>query len=108
MRFAQIIEFTTDRIDDFTAAYVEVIAATSTGRVSHRAVLHKDRDSNNGYLLVLEFPSHELATQNSSRPRGGKVRRSAVRDLPGSANIPQPRRVTRRQPVAPSSGLSAV
>jgi quinol monooxygenase YgiN len=84
MRFTQIIEFTTDRIHDFEAAYDDVIASTASGRIPHRAVLHQDRDSNNRYVLVLEFLSHDLAMQNSSRPEVGRFaeRLFAICDAP--------------------------
>ena len=57
MKFAQIIEFTTSRIDAFNAEL---------------AVLNRDRDAENVYLLMVEFASHEQGMENSSRPETGE------------------------------------
>jgi len=71
MRFMQIIEFQTDRIDDFFATFDAVIAKTE-GSVPHRALVQKDRNAARTYLLTVEFETHELALANSSRPEVGE------------------------------------
>jgi hypothetical protein len=70
--FTQIIEFRTARIDEFNAGFDKVIATMEGRRIPHRAVLEKDRDSDDRYLLMVEFPSYELAMKNSSRPEIGE------------------------------------
>ena len=68
MKFMQIIEFTTKRIDDFNAT-LDVWMARSEGvRVPHHAVLSTDRDAAHRYLLTVEFASHDQAMENSRRP----------------------------------------
>ena len=37
-------------------------------RVPHRAVLSKDRDDDDRYLLTVEFASHDNGMENSKRP----------------------------------------
>ena len=68
MRFAQIIEFTTRRIDDFDTRLDAWKAKTEGQRIPHRAVLRKDRDAEHVYLLTVEFASYDQAMENSSRP----------------------------------------
>ena len=75
MKFRQVIEFSTSRIDDFNAYFDEWIAASEGDRIPHRAVLQADRDAGNVYLLTVEFSSHELAMGNSVRPRTGEFAR---------------------------------
>ena len=75
MTFRQIIEFSTSRIDDFNAYFDDWITASEGDRIPHRAVLQADRDAENVYLLMVEFPSHEQAMENSARPRTGEFAR---------------------------------
>jgi hypothetical protein len=68
MKFAQIIEFTTGRIDEFNAGLDEWMARSDGHRIPHRAVLRRDRDAQDRYLLMVEFASYEQGTENSGRP----------------------------------------
>ncbi len=68
MKFTQIIEFTTSRIDDFNSKLNAWIANSEGHRIPHRAVLRRDRDAESVYLLLVEFDSYEKGMENSSRP----------------------------------------
>src|SRR3954449_4846982 len=68
MRFAQIIEFTTHRIDDFNAHLDAWKIETDGRRIPHKALLHEDRDAQHRYVLRVEFASYDEAMENSSRP----------------------------------------
>ena len=72
MKFAQIIEFTTGRIAEFNAGLDEWIARSDGNRIPHRAVLRRDRDVPDRYLLMVEFASFEQAMENSGRPQTGE------------------------------------
>ncbi len=72
MRFAQTIEFRTGRIDELNSYFDEWIVRTQGERIPHQAALHRDRDSDNGYQLVVEFASHDAGMENSSRPQTGQ------------------------------------
>jgi hypothetical protein len=72
MKFAQIIEFTTTRIDDFNANLDAWMERTEGHRIPHRAVLRRDRDAENTYLLMVEFSSYEQGMENSGRPETGE------------------------------------
>lgn len=72
MKFTQTIEFTTTRIGEFNTNLDAWMAKTDGHRISHRAVLQRDRDTENRYLLTVEFSSHKQAMENSSRPETGE------------------------------------
>jgi hypothetical protein len=68
MKFSQIIEFSTDRIDEFNANLDAWKLKTEGKRTPHRAVVSRDRDTEGRYLLTVEFSSYEQGMQNSGRP----------------------------------------
>ena len=68
MKFSQIIEFSTSRIADFNARLDAWIQKSEGHRIPHRAVLRRDRDAEDLYLLMVEFSSYEVGMENSSRP----------------------------------------
>ena len=68
MKFAQIIEFRTSRIDDFNANLDAWMTRTEGNRIPHRAVLSRDRDADDRYLLMVEFASYDKGMENSNRP----------------------------------------
>ena len=72
MTFAQTIEFRTGRIDELNSYFDAWIVRTEGERIPHQAVLRRDRDSDDGYQLAVEFLSHDAAMENSSRPQTGE------------------------------------
>jgi hypothetical protein len=72
MKFAQIIEFKTSRLDEFNANLDAWIAKSEGHRIPHRAVLRADRDADDLYLLMVEFESYEIAMENSNRAETGE------------------------------------
>ena len=72
MKFAQIIEFTTSRIDDFNAELDAWIAKHGGRCIPHTAVLRRDRDAEHVYLLTVEFSSYDRGMENSGRPETGE------------------------------------
>ena len=68
MKFVQIIEFKTSRIEEFNATLDEWLAKTEGQRVPARALQTRDRDQDGVYLHIVEFPSYEQAMENSNRP----------------------------------------
>ncbi len=68
MAFIQIIEFTTNRPDEFEAVGDEWQAKTEGRRTATRATLTQDRDRPNTYVQIVEFPSYEEAMANSELP----------------------------------------
>ena len=68
MKFTQIIEFSTTRIDEFNATLDTWITSTEGNRIPHRAVLRRDREAEDRYLLMVEFSSYDQGMENSKRP----------------------------------------
>ena len=72
MKFTQTIEFSTARIDEFHARLDKWKVETEGRRIPHRAVLRRDRDAEDVYVLTVEFASYERGMENSSRPETGE------------------------------------
>jgi hypothetical protein len=73
MPFVQLIEFETDKIDEYTAA-VDAWLKSSTGwRTPTRSVLTQDKERPGTYVQIVEFPSYEAAMENSNRPETGEL-----------------------------------
>ncbi|WP_042381840.1 hypothetical protein [Streptacidiphilus melanogenes] len=68
MKFIQIIEYRTTRIDEFNALLDGWVEKNAGHRLASRAVQTRDRDKENVYLNIVEFPSYEQAMDNSKRP----------------------------------------
>jgi hypothetical protein len=68
MRFIQIIEFTTSRLDDLNALLDQWLDQTEGKRTATRGTQTRDRDRANTYVQIVEFPSYEEAMTNSDLP----------------------------------------
>jgi hypothetical protein len=68
MRFVQLIEFSTTRIDEFDALVDEWLTKTEGRRSAEHATEGQDRDRPNTYVQIVEFPSFERAMANSADP----------------------------------------
>ncbi|MEE1783521.1 hypothetical protein PUR71_11465 [Streptomyces sp. SP17BM10] len=68
MSFIQIIEYKTTRIDEFNALLDSWVEKNAGNRIASRALQTRDRDQENVYLNIVEFPSYEKAMENSDRP----------------------------------------
>jgi hypothetical protein len=68
MRFIQMFEFTTTRIDEVDALMEKWVAQSEGRRKVDRSVLSADRDRPQTYVQIVEFPSYEEAMQNSALP----------------------------------------
>ncbi|MGW4160975.1 hypothetical protein [Streptomyces sp. NPDC004788] len=68
MKFVQIIEYKTRRIDEFNTLLDSWVEKNAGNRVATRALQVRDRDADNVYLNIVEFPSYEEAMENSERP----------------------------------------
>jgi quinol monooxygenase YgiN len=86
MPFIQLIEFKTNRIDEFNATIDEWLKESAGWRTAIRAQMGEDRDRPGTYVQVVEFPSYEAAMENSNRPETGKFaeRLAALCDGPAT------------------------
>jgi len=73
MPFVQLIEFQTDRVDEFDAAVDEWIRESEGWRVATRSVRTRDRDRPGTYVQIVEFPSYEAAMENSGHPETARL-----------------------------------
>lgn len=65
MAFIQVIEFTTTRIDEMRQLVEELRARPQGASPAVKATLCADRDQENRYVNIVEFPSYEEAMKNS-------------------------------------------
>ena len=72
MPFVQIIEYKTSRIDELNEALDGWLEATKGQRAATRGIQTRDRDAENTYVQIVEFPSYEEAMANSNLPETGK------------------------------------
>jgi hypothetical protein len=68
MGFIQIIEYETDRPDEMWALGDARIAEMGDPPPGFRLTITQDRDNPSRYVTVVEFPSYELAMENSALP----------------------------------------
>ncbi len=73
MPFVQVIEFQTDRVDEFDAAVEKWLSASAGWRTAARSLRTKDRDRPGTYVQIVEFPSYEAAMENSQHPETGEL-----------------------------------
>jgi len=72
MKFAQIIDFKTAPIGDFHANLDAWVTATGGHCIPHRAVLARDRNAADRYLLMVGFADDGSGRENSNRPETSK------------------------------------
>ncbi|CCK30895.1 hypothetical protein BN159_6516 [Streptomyces davaonensis JCM 4913] len=74
MKFVQIIDFETERLDEMEPLLEEARQrnAGREGGPTHRILL-KDRDTPGRYLSLIEFDSYEEAMRNSEDPETTKM-----------------------------------
>jgi hypothetical protein len=68
MTFIQIIEYTTDRFDEMQALGEQMRQTYAADAKFTALTMTKDRDAQNRYVTIVEFPSYEEAMANSSAP----------------------------------------
>jgi hypothetical protein len=68
MGFIQIIEYQTDRPDEIQALLDEWDQASPNRLPGAKGTYCADRDNPGTYISIVEFPSYEVAMENSNRP----------------------------------------
>jgi hypothetical protein len=68
MRFMQIMEMRTSRLDEVQAVLDEWRTTTAGRRTAQRSITGRDRQGDDVYVAVVEFPSYEAAMTNSELP----------------------------------------
>lgn len=67
MKFVQIVEFRTSKIDEMKARGTQYEQETGAGRRA-KGTLVADRDNPGRYMIIAEFDSYEEAMKNSEAP----------------------------------------
>ncbi len=78
--FIQLIEFTTDNIDEIEQLVDEWAKEIGARRTALAATICSDRDKPRTYVQMVEFPSYERAMANSNDPVTSKFA-ARLRDL---------------------------
>jgi hypothetical protein len=73
MKFVQIMEFKTSRIDEIDALEQKWKSATEGRRTLARDMKARDRDRPNTYMLIAEFDSYEEAMKNNDLPETKEI-----------------------------------
>ena len=68
MKFVQIIEFQTSRLDELMALDQKWRDETEGKRTATAMTMCQDRDRPGTYVWMIEFPSYEAALQNNELP----------------------------------------
>ena len=68
MRVMQIMEMRTSRLDEVQAVLDEWRTTTAGRRTAQRSITGRDRQGDDVYVAVVEFPSYEAAMTNSELP----------------------------------------
>jgi hypothetical protein len=68
MSFIQIIEYETDRADEILALGEARASEMGDPPPGFRLVVTQDRDNPKRYVTIVEFPSYEVAMDNSRQP----------------------------------------
>jgi hypothetical protein len=71
--FVQLIEFTTDRIEDFDDAADEWMREIGAERTAQWYVVAADRERPGTYVEVVGFPGYEEAMRNSEHPATARI-----------------------------------
>jgi hypothetical protein len=73
MSFIQIIEYKTTRIDEVNTVLDRWLEATKGKRSATRGTQTRDREAENTYVQIVEFPSYEDAMANSDLPETSEL-----------------------------------
>ncbi len=72
-RYLQVIELRTDRFDDLERLHDQWLADTVGERTVAQEWVCRDRDSDDTYVIIVEFPSAEAAQVNNDLPATSRI-----------------------------------
>ena len=87
MKFVQIIEFQTSRIDEMMAIDKQWREATEGKRTATAMNITKDRDRPDTYVWMIEFPSYEDAMRNNELPETQQIAEQMMKLADGPATF---------------------
>ena len=87
MKFVQIVEMKTKKIDEIRKLGEEYDAATAGKRTSGHTLICQDRDNPDRYFVIIEFASPEDAQKNDALPETQEFARREMELLDGPPNF---------------------
>lgn len=72
-RYMQLIEVQTDRFDELERLHDQWLADTVGERTTNQEWVCRDRDRNDTYLILVEFPSDDAAKINNDLPATARI-----------------------------------
>ncbi|MBT2505881.1 ester cyclase [Streptomyces sp. ISL-98] len=78
MTFVQIVDYETKRPEALNALLDKYVAQSQGKRTLTHSIVGKDRESENHYVDVVEFPSYEEAMKNSNLPETDRMFKEMV------------------------------
>ena len=72
-RYVQLIEVRTDRFDDLERLHDQWLADTVGERTVTQEWVCRDRDRDDTYVIIVEFPSDEAARVNNDLPATARI-----------------------------------
>ena len=88
MKFVQMIEFHTSRIDEFNALMDEWTSSVDgQADLPVRVMECADRDKPGSFIQVVEFASYESAMRNSAKPETGEFAARLAKLCEGEASF---------------------
>jgi quinol monooxygenase YgiN len=85
MKFVQIVEFQTSRIDEVMALDQQWRESTVGRRTATAMNVTQDRDRPNTYVWMIEFPSYEDAMRNNDLAETQQIAEQMMKLSDGSA-----------------------
>jgi predicted ester cyclase len=73
MKFVQIIDCKTDRLDDMDRLMDQWVEQTKGRRTATHSLVGKDRSDGSHIVEIVEFPSYEEAVKNSKLPETDRI-----------------------------------
>jgi hypothetical protein len=73
MKFIQLIDYKTTRVDEVQALLTRWIEATGGIRTATCTTVGRDRDDPTHFIEILQFPAYDEAMRNSNLPETSKV-----------------------------------
>ena len=92
MSFIQIIEMRTKNFDELQALSDRFFEATEGKRTVRRAIVSRDRNDPERYMLVVFFDSYESAMENSNLPETAEFAEQADAAPRRPTHVLRPRR----------------
>ncbi|HSA51268.1 MAG TPA: ester cyclase [Yinghuangia sp.] len=84
MAFVQVIDYKTNRVDEFNRLMDDWVEATQGKRTATHSIVGQDRADSTHIVEIVEFPSYEEAMKNSQLPETDRIFQEMVAACEGT------------------------